>query len=70
MNSPLTAVCFVNCCGSTTDCGTTGVLDWLYSADTPAHAMCQDDEDAVMRGAALTPWEEEVGESAQRGDQV
>ena len=55
MNSPLTAVCFVNCCESTTDCGTTGVLDWLYSADTLAHAMCQDDEDAVMRGAALTP---------------
>ena len=25
---------------------------------------------AVGRGAALTPWEEEVGESAQRGDQV
>lgn len=53
MNSSSTALCFVNCCGSTTDCGASGVRDWLYSADILAHVMCQGGEGAVMRGAAL-----------------
>ena len=55
LSSPLTAVCLVSCCGSMTACGAAGILDWLYSADTLAHAMGQGEEDAVMRGAALMP---------------